>query len=452
MTKSKKVVAIMLATLMLATMVLTIGAKMHFAKANSVGVGECEQYDYRDYYMNECSYAKDKSIYAKVIAANAAKENLSSYEQIQNLMYENFNVEKEQIKTENLRVNAKSGLLMDYHTGDIVFEQNATARMPIASMVKIMTLTLVFEEIEKGNLTLDTDIVASSSATAMGGSQAFLDTGASYKAGELIKTIVVASANDSCVALAEHIAGSGDEFVVRMNDKATALGMTDTNFANCTGLPSPNGYSTAKDVAIMTKEMLKYENFFLYSREWLFELQHPGGRVTELSNTNKLIRAYEGCDGGKTGFTNEAMYCLSVTAKRGATRLISVVMGASTSKERNAENAKLFNYGFANYETKQLVVKGTVLEEQVKIEKGKQEFITVKTDGELFFFSKRGKREVSTEVVMQKVNAPVTQGQAVGEMIVRLDGEEVGKVPLVSDMAVEKKGYLDFVNDAIRAM
>ncbi|MCL2847306.1 MAG: D-alanyl-D-alanine carboxypeptidase [Firmicutes bacterium] len=484
--KSKRAVAVLLAMLMLTATALTVGIKMNLGKANAaedICKWECEQCvvpfrtadfifdDYNDYEKTQAP-ARDRSIFGGIIRekdaekryilpaalpANLEKDEVG-YLGIQNLMFENLFVEQETVTQEKftkeettIKVNAKSGLLMDYHTGEVVFEQNADARMPIASMVKIMTLSLVFEEIEKGNLSLETDVVASSNATAMGGSQAFLDTGASYKAGELIKTIVVSSANDSCMALAEHIAGSSDDFVSRMNDRAMALGMKDTNFANCTGLPSPNGYSSARDVATMTREMLKYQNFFLYSREWLFNFQHPCGRVTELSNTNKLVRFYEGCDGGKTGFTNEAMYCLSATAKRGATRLISVVMGANTSKERNTENSKLFNFGFANYETRQLVISGTVLEEQVKVEKGKQDFITVKTDGDLFFFSKRGKREVGVEVIVDKVNAPVSVGQKVGEMIVSLDGTEAGRVGLVSEVSVDKKGYLDFVNDMIRA-
>jgi len=357
----------------------------------------------------------------------------------------------ESVTTESLQVNAKSALLMDYHTGSVVYEHNASSRFPIASMVKIMTLTLAFEEIEKGNLSLESDIVAGANATAMGGSQAFLDTGASYKAGELIKTIIVSSANDSCVALAEHISGSSEEFVMRMNEKAASLGATDTNFANCTGLPSPNGYSCAKDVALMTQELLRHENFFKYATVWMFDMQHPGGRVTELSNTNKLIRAYEGCDGGKTGFTNEAMYCLSATAKRGNTRLISVVIGSPTSKERNAENAKLFNYGFANYETRQLVKLGEVVGDPVAVAQGKEEFVNLLTDAELYHFSKKGKKELTLEAVSATLKAPVAQNQVAGEVVVKLDGEEVGRINLVTEKEIAQKTYFDFLNDAIKA-
>jgi len=350
---------------------------------------------------------------------------------------------------EKLSVNAKSGLLMDFDTGTIVFEQNADERMPIASMVKIMTLTLCFEEMQKGELKVDSDIVASSNATSMGGSQAFLDTGASYKLDELLKTIIVASANDSCVAIAEHISGSVEEFVIRMNEKAKNLGMENTNFANCTGLPSPNGYSSAKDVALMTKEMLKHDAFYDYSTVWMFDLVHPCGRITELSNTNKLTKHYNGCDGGKTGFTNEAKYCLSATAKRGQTRLISVVMGAETSKVRNGENSKLFNYGFANYETRLLVDKGENLLDPVVVAKGKQPCVNLLTDSQLHYFGKKGKLEVVYNHNLQTLKAPVAVGQEAGELAVTVDGVEVGTVKLVTENAVGKKSYLDYLNDTI---
>ena len=301
-------------------------------------------------------------------------------------------------QSQNLKVNARSGLLMDYDTGTVVFEQNSKDRMPIASMVKIMTLLITFEEMENGNHTLDTDIVASENATSMGGSQAFLDTGSTYKLGELIKSIVVGSANDSCVAVAEHISGDVTSFVARMNEKAASLNMENTNFVNCTGLPAPNQYCCAHDVGIMTRAMLSHPEFYDFSTVWMFDFKHPSGRVTQLSNTNKLIRAYEGCDGGKTGFTNEAMYCLSATAKRGTTRLISVVMGAETSKIRNGENAKLFNYGFANYETRRIVTKGTQTEGDFAVEKGKVKTVKgVAADDFYSFVKKNSKAEAVIE-------------------------------------------------------
>ena len=349
-----------------------------------------------------------------------------------------------------LSVNAKSGLLMDYDTGTVVFEQNATDRMPIASMVKIMTLLITFEEIDAGNLTLDDDIVASENATSMGGSQAFLDTGSSYKLGELIKSIVVGSANDSCVAVAEHICGDVSSFVARMNEKAALLGMENTNFVNCTGLPAPNQYCCARDVGVMTREMLSHKQFYDFSTIWMFDFAHPSGRVTQLSNTNKLIRAYEGCDGGKTGFTNEAMYCLSATAKRGNTRLISVVMGAQTSKIRNGENAKLFNYGFANYETRKIVEKGTVTETEFAVEKGKVKTVKgVAGDDFYSFVKKNAPKDVVLEECVEKISAPVNAGDKIGVIKILSNGTEIGEVDLLSEAASDKIGYLDILDDMI---
>ncbi len=359
-----------------------------------------------------------------------------------------FAAPKEQ--EQSLKVNAKSGLLMDFNTGTVVFEQNSKDRMPIASMVKIMTLLLTFEEIDAGNLTLDTDIVASENATSMGGSQAFLDTGSSYKLEELIKSIVVGSANDSCVAVAEHISGDVTSFVERMNEKAAALGMENTNFVNCTGLPAPNQYCCAHDVGLMTREMLSHKQFYDFSTVWMFDFKHPSGRVTQLSNTNKLIRAYEGCDGGKTGFTNEAMYCLSATAKRGNTRLISVVMGAETSKIRNGENAKLFNYGFANYETRLLVAKGAQTTGDYEVNKGKVKTVKGVAKNDLYsFVKKNSKAEVVIEECVDPISAPLTAGDKIGTLKVTVDGAEIGTVDLLSESDSAKVGYLDILDDVI---
>jgi len=359
----------------------------------------------------------------------------------------------EAIEAEDMSLKgAKSALLMDYHTGMVVFEKDPLERMPIASMVKIMTLNIIFDEIAAGNVSLETEITAGANATAMGGSQAFLDTNDVYSLSDLIQTIVVASANDACVAVAEHISGSVHDFVARMNEKAVQLGMNDTNFANCTGLPAVGGYSCAKDVGIMTKELLKHDGFYNYSKIWMYDLLHPSGRTTALSNTNKLLRAYEGCDGGKTGFTNEAMYCLSATAKRGNTRLISVVMGANTSKERNAMNAKLFNYGFANYDTRALVLKGqTDAAEAVAVERGKESAVGIVPNNDLYYFGKKGKLDIGFESTAASLRAPVTEQQEVGELIVKVNGEEVGRVGLVTVGSVAKKTYLDTINDVVGA-
>ena len=351
---------------------------------------------------------------------------------------------------EAVNCNAKAAIMMDSATGTIVYEKNAEEKLQIASMVKIMTLNLIFEEIEAGNLSYDDDVIASEYATGMGGSQAFLDANSQYKASELIKSIIVASANDSCVAMAEHISGSVPAFVDRMNAKAAELGMDKTYFVNCTGLPAPNQYSCAEDVSTMFCELIKHKGFFDFSKIWMFDFIHPSGRATQLSNTNKLVRFYEGCDGGKTGFTSEALSCLSATAVRGETRLVCVVMGAESSKVRNSEVSKLFNYGFANYETKKFVSGGECLEEAAAVKNGKQSEVRLVVKNDIVLFGKKGEnRDCVIEKEIFDCSAPVRAGQKLGEIRVVRNGEVLGSADLLAESNIEAKGYMDIVDDMI---
>ena len=347
-----------------------------------------------------------------------------------------------------ISVNAKAAILMDADSGTVVFEKAPTERLQIASMVKIMTLNLIFEEIEKGNLSYDTLVTASEHATSMGGSQAFLDTNCQYKVSELIKSIIVASANDSCVAMAEHISGSVPAFVDKMNEKASQIGMENTLFVNCTGLPAPNQYSCASDVAKMMKRLISHDGFFDFSKIWTFDFCHPSGRVTELANTNKLVRFYEGCDGGKTGFTSEALSCLSATAVRGETRFICVVIGAPSSKERNAQVSSLFNYGFANFENKTYYTEGEVISDSVKVENGKANVVTGVVSKNLSAFVKKGE---NTNFVVNSefydLKAPVKRGEVIGEVKI-INGEEIiSSASILAAESVEKKGYNDILHD-----
>lgn len=346
--------------------------------------------------------------------------------------------------------NAKSALLMDYNTGKVLYSQNINERRPIASMVKIMTLILIYEEIEKGNLSLEDNIVVSENAASMGGSQAFLDANTEYNVGELITSIVVASANDSCVALAEHISGSVDNFVIRMNEKANQLGLNDTKFVNCTGLPAPNQYSTAADVAVMFKELIKHDLFFRDSKIWMYDFKHPCGRVTQLTNTNKLVRFYNGCDGGKTGFTTEALSCLAATAKRGDTRLISVIIAAPNAKTRNAEVSKMLNYGFANFETRQILFGRIKLEQQAKVDNGRQEYVDVAPECDYFYLTKKGEKlDYTTKVELNSINAPVQKGQCVGKISIYINEEKIAEVNAIALTDVKKAGYLDIVEKLV---
>ena len=254
-----------------------------------------------------------------------------------------------QINLENF--NSRAAYLIDYDTGKVLYERNPDERYPIASMVKIMTLNIAFDEIAAGRLALDQMIAISDTAAGMGGSQMFLDAGKEYSVSDLIKGITVVSANDASVAIAETIAGSKEAFIDMMNERAAAMGLENTKFVNVTGLPESGQYSTARDVTAMMRKLLGNPDYFKYSTIYMENYTHPGGRISELVNTNKLVRFYKGCDGGKTGFTNDAMYCLSATAKRGDTRVIATVLGAESSKSRNNEISTLFNYAFHNYKT-----------------------------------------------------------------------------------------------------
>lgn len=345
---------------------------------------------------------------------------------------------------------SRAAFLMDGETGTVIYEKNPEKRLQIASMVKIMTLNVIFDEIDAGNLFYDEMIVASDNAASMGGSQAFLDAGSEYKATELIKSIIVASANDSCVAMAERISGSVPAFVERMNATATEYGMENTYFVNCTGLPAPNQYSCASDVAKMTRELIKHKDFFEFAGVWMFDFVHPSGRVTGLSNTNKLVRFYKGCDGGKTGFTSEALSCLSATAKCGDTRLICVVIGAENSKARNAEVSELFNYGFANYESRNVVAEGEIVEETIKVSGGKKDTISGIAKSNVSVFGKKGSlQNVEKEINLDEVFAPVRKGDKIGEIRIMLNGEEVGKTDILANEDVMTKSYRDFVGDIV---
>lgn len=352
-------------------------------------------------------------------------------------------------RTATLAKTGKAALLIDCDTGTVIFQKNVNERLPIASMIKIMTLGVAFEEMDKRGISPDTLVNASQNAADMGGSQAFLDANADYKLSELLKSIVVASANDSCVAVAEYLFGSADAFVAVMNERAAQWGMNNTMFVNCTGLPKDGQYSCAADVAIMFKKLLAYDRFFEYAKEWMYDFAHPSGRVTELTNTNKLIKYYDGCDGGKTGYTDEARSCITVTAKRGDTRLICVAIGAESSKTRNAEVSEMLNYGFANYKTIFAVRKGEKMGDY-RIDNGKSEKISVIAADDCKAFVKSGEKgEVTIKPVITDVVAPVQAGQTVGKIIVSIDGAEYKQINAVAERSCGKKGYFDIWNDFV---
>ena len=342
---------------------------------------------------------------------------------------------------------SKCALLLG-EDGTIIYEKNANDKRPIASMTKIMTLCCVYDAIEEGKFSLDDTVEISQNASSMGGSQVFLDANTTHKVENLIKSIIICSANDSSVAMAEKVAGSQEAFVEIMNQKAKSLGMENTHFSNCTGLPAVDAYSTAKDVALMTKELARHDHYFECASIWMEDFVHPSGRVTGMTNTNKLVRFYNGCIGGKTGYTSEAQHCLSAIAKRGDTLLYSVVIASPDSKTRFTEVSSMFNYGFANYQSKRFIDVGQVVQE-VNIANGKNALEIVAKDP-LIGFGKRGTIDYDLEYVLENnLKAPIQQGEKVGVCKLLNNGETIKQVDLIAKCKVEQKGFLDFVLDYV---
>ena len=341
--------------------------------------------------------------------------------------------------------SAKSLYLMDYNSGQVLYEKDAEKELPVASIVKLMTIELVCEKLESGELKLDDTVIVSQKAQSMGGSQVFIEEGGEYSVGDLLKSAIVSSANDASVALAETISGSEENFVVLMNKKAKELGLKNTNYVNCTGLPASNQYSCAKDTAILLKNVLSHDDYHRYSTIWMDSLSHPKGRQSELVNTNKLIRYYEGCDGGKTGSTSEAGYCLVATAKRGDMRLIGSVLGAENGKKRFSETSSLLNYGFNNFENKQVVSKDSLLNDNLQVKNAKVDEVKIASKENIFVLSKKGSDDdITTKVELNSdLKAPLKKGDKVGRIFVMRNSEVVAECDIVSMDDVEVSSIMD---------
>lgn len=344
-----------------------------------------------------------------------------------------------------LELQSPSYLLMEESTGEIICEKNADERRPVASVTKLMTLLLTFEALEDGSVRLGDSVTCSKNAAGMGGSQALLDAGSQYKLEDLLRSTIIASANDSAVALAEHIAGTEENFVDRMNARAAQLGMNDTAYQNCTGLPAKGQFTTARDVATLSREMANHPDYFKYSTVWMDTLTHPGGRVTDLTNTNRLVRFYQGCDGFKTGSTNEARYCISATARQGDMRLIAVVLGAPASLTRFNEARKLLEYGFASYQLLEVCSQGDLLEQNVSVSRGGADAVGVAAGETAKLLVKKGaEKGLSLQVALpETVKAPVRRNEVLGEIRVVKDGNIVRTLPAVAAGDVAMPGYLE---------
>ena len=345
-----------------------------------------------------------------------------------------------------LDISSREAVLMS-ETGEILLEHNATEKRPIASMTKIMTLICTYDAISDGKVSLDDDVVVSTRASSMGGSQVFLAANSTHKLENLIKSVIVCSANDSCVALAEHISGSVEKFVESMNKRAESLNLRATHFENCTGLPQVNQYSCAIDVGKMMLELIKNPHYFACANVWMEDYKHPDGRIIGMTNTNKLVKYYNGCDGGKTGYTSEAMHCLSATAKKGDTRFVAVVVGAPDSKTRFADVSSLLNYGFANYESKIYLDTNTPISIDVAGAKVAQFEAVCKN--KLILFGAKGKTKCKVEYQIENLSAPISKGQVVGKALLIRDKKIVAETEIVSTSDVEKMPFVDYLKQII---
>lgn len=337
----------------------------------------------------------------------------------------------------------KASILIDIDSGRTLYQNNPTQRMPVASIVKLMTIMLTFEHIDNGAISLDDKVMVSENASGMGGSQIFLDANCEYNLGELLKSVIVCSANDSSVALAEHISGSEASFVDMMNKRARDMGLDNTNYINCTGLPADNQYSCALDVAKILKNVLGYDKYHEYSSVWLEDFQHPSGRATEMTNTNRLSRYYDGCIGGKTGSTSEAGYCLAVGAKRNNLSLISVVLGANTTKDRFKSASDLLNYGFASYENYTINI-----ESLVKVSYKDERELKIKVDGVSSVLTEKGNTPNYTiNYYLPSKVSKCDLGQELGYIEIVVDGQIYSTLRVLADEQINEPTFGDNLKD-----
>ena len=345
----------------------------------------------------------------------------------------------------DLGLNAKSAILMEESTGNILYESNPDERLPIASVTKVMTMLLIMEAVDSGKISLDDMVTVSENAMSYGGSTMFLETGEQLTVNDMLKGIAVASANDGCVAMAEHLAGSESAFVDMMNEKAKELGMENTHFMNTNGLDEDDHYSSARDVAIMSRELMKHETIFNYTSIWMDTLR--GGKF-QLANTNKLIRFYDGANGLKTGSTSKALCCLSAAAKRNDMQLIAVVLGAPTSAERFASAKSLLDYGFANYAVNTQITAGDEVQ-KIAVEKGVDKEVGVVAGDSCSTLVKKGQEDNITKEtkIDETITAPIEAGQKIGTMTISRDGEVIADIDLNASSTVEKKGIGLIIKD-----
>ena len=351
-------------------------------------------------------------------------------------------------------ISAPSAVLMEVSTGTVIYEKDADTARPPASVTKVMTMLLIFDALEAGSIHLEDEVTTSEYAASMGGSQVFLEPGEIQTVDTMLKCIAVASANDACVAMAEYICGSEEEFVRKMNERAKGLGMDNTNFVNCNGLDAEEHVTSARDIALMSRELIaKYPQVHDYSMIWMENITHntsKGASEFGLTNTNKLVRQYEYATGLKTGSTGEAKFCVSATGEKNGIEMIAVVMGAETSKERFADAVKLLNHGFGKCQL--YTDESTPDVQSADVEGGVREYVSVERPGAFSYLDMTGANlaEVEKRTEMnENLSAPLKKGDVIGYIVYSIDGREIGRAELTAGEAVEKAGFIDYLIKSI---
>ena len=349
------------------------------------------------------------------------------------------------LESSELAKSSKSAILLEPTTGEIIYEKNSYEKLPPASMTKIMSMLLIMESIENGIINWNDTITVSSNASSMGGSQILLETGEKMSVEDLFKGVAIASGNDAVVALSEAIAGTEEMFVKMMNNKVKELGLKNTNFKNPHGLDAANHYSTAYDMAMIAKELLKYEKVLEYTSVYETYLRENLPTKIWLVNTNKLVRFYEGLDGLKTGYTSGAGYCLTFTAKKNNMRLLGVVMGEPESTTRNSEVKEMLDYGFAQYEVETMLSTKSVLDTK-EVDKGKKRYVDLVPTENINFLNKKanGKRNASYEVKIGKLKAPLKVGDKVGTLIIK-ENNKTRNIDITVSENIEKANIIELL-------
>ncbi len=343
----------------------------------------------------------------------------------------------------NLATNAKSAIMMEASTGKIIYEKNASEELPMASMTKMMTLLLIMDNIDSGNLKWDEKVTASEYAASMGGSQIFLEVGEQMTVEDLVKGICIGSGNDAAVAMAERIGGTEENFVKMMNEKAKELGLQHTHFMNACGLDADNHYSSAYDMATIAKELIKHEKILEYTGTYEDYLRKNTEKSFWLVNTNKLVRYYQGVDGLKTGYTKTAGYCITTTAKRNDMRLITVVMNEPSSSIRNSETTAMLDYGFNTYQIDTIISKDTILsKEKVMLGETKQVEVIPKEDVNILNSKTGTKRNVTYKIKLEDIKAPVKVGDTVGKINIIEDDKVIMTIDATVKKNVDKANLL----------